>query len=68
MSPHNFEDSKFEVQWAKPSGWSCNITDGLVFRPSLTRKIPNWFHRLMQRLILGFRWEYTGERTDERDV
>lgn len=37
----------------KPT-WRCWIWDGLCYYVS---KPPNAFHRLMQRIAFGFRWE-----------
>jgi hypothetical protein len=44
----------FEVTEA--SDWQCRLTDNLVLRPNKGGE-PNWFHRWMQRLAFGFRWE-----------
>lgn len=38
------------------SEWRCFITNNTCITPHKGKE-PNWFHRLMQRLILGFRWE-----------
>jgi hypothetical protein len=43
----------------KASPWRCYLFGsdrGVIFHPSKGQE-PNAFHRLMQRLILGFRWE-----------
>ena len=40
------------------SPWKCKLfghKQGLVFIPAYGEE-PCWFHRLMQRLILGHRW------------
>ena len=42
----------------KQSDWQCHLFGserGLVYTP-LEGKEPNWFHRKMQELILGFKW------------
>lgn len=42
----------------KPSGWKCELFglgNGLVYKPA-EGNVPNWFWRLMQRLILGNKW------------
>lgn len=40
----------------KLSKWSVTLADHLKLTP-LEGREPNAFHRLMQRLILGFKWE-----------
>lgn len=38
--------------------WECDINEGgLRLYYAADRKIPNAFHRLMQRLVLGFKWK-----------
>ena len=40
------------------SEWSCDLfgrSDGITYTPVRGGE-PNWFHRLMQRLLLGFKW------------
>ena len=48
------------IEDIKYSKWECYLsgtnTDGICFCP-VEGNHPNWFHRLMQRLILGFKWE-----------
>jgi hypothetical protein len=39
----------------EPSEWQMRCS-GVVYRPSKGKE-PNGFHRLMQRLAFGFRWE-----------
>ena len=38
-----------------PSDWQCELVAGTTFRPQKGQE-PCAFHRLMQRLILGFKW------------
>ena len=48
----------------KASDWQVNITPGpygLIIHPS-EGGVPNWFHRQMQRLILGFVWKKKGSK------
>ena len=44
----------------KRSEWRCSLfgqgDDGIVYQPLMGRE-PNWFHRWMQRLAFGFKWE-----------
>jgi hypothetical protein len=37
------------------SKWSCQLMPGTTLRP-IKGKEPNWFHRKMQQLVLGFIW------------
>lgn len=44
----------------EPSGWECHCfgakgVEGIIWEPSEGR-VPNWFWRKMQYLILGNRW------------
>jgi len=44
---------------SKPSDWQCTLIggpNGAVYNPSEGNE-PNWFHRKMQELILGFKWK-----------
>ena len=43
----------------KPSGWEVRIAGeyGICIRPDDRANIPCWFHRLMQRLVVGIVWE-----------
>lgn len=54
------DTSKFylDMSFPKPTGF-LHIGDGVSF--SYYHKLPNRFHRFMQRLILGFRWEKVKE-------
>ena len=47
-----------DMCFPKPTGF-LHIGDGVTF--SYYHKLPNRFHRFMQRLILGFRWEKVKE-------
>lgn len=38
------------------SEWQCHLVDGFVVIPNKGGE-PNAFHRWMQRLAFGFRWE-----------
>lgn len=45
---------------AKGPHWKCQMTpgyDGLALRHVPEDRIPNAFHRFMQRVCFGFRWE-----------
>ena len=47
------------------SDWKCYLfgsddTNGIVWQPTKDN-VPNWFWRLMQRLILGNRWVKTNK-------
>lgn len=49
------------IHQPEPSDWQCHLFGwphghGLSYRP-IKGDEPNWFHRLMQRLILGHVWE-----------
>jgi len=44
------------------SEWKCTIVEGTSLRP-LKGKEPNWFHRFMMKLILGFKWEKDEENS-----
>jgi hypothetical protein len=37
--------------------YRLHIADGLAYVIDENQKPPNWFHRLMVRLWLGWRWE-----------
>lgn len=36
--------------------WNCWINEGLVISLGRDKQPPNWFHRKMQYLLLGFKW------------
>ena len=40
----------------KMSEWSMDIANGAIVINIPEGKLPNRFHRLMQRLILGIKW------------
>lgn len=50
-------DSWGFVAMAKPGKWICRIAPNFVLHPNEGTKIPNAFNRLMQRWLLGFKWE-----------
>ncbi len=43
------------------AGWWCLVADGMLALKPRPEQVPNWFHRLMQRWILGFDWVYCPE-------
>jgi hypothetical protein len=45
METYGFERSK----------WKCHLTGDTVYHP-MKGKEPNRFHRLMQRIVFGFKW------------
>lgn len=47
------------------SDWVCWIGGVISFVPPMD-KTPNWFHRQMQQLVFGFRWEKTGPQTGRK--
>ena len=47
----------FHIVDTEPSGWQMTIVPGYVYRPSRAVGIPNRFHRFMQRVFFGFKWE-----------
>lgn len=55
-----YEDGVLRLAIEEPSDWQCHLSgrpgqSGLVFRPAKGAE-PNAFWRLMQFLVLGFRW------------
>ncbi len=52
LSGYNFALVNIE-----PSGWQMTIVPGYVYRPSKANGVPNAFHRFMQRVFFGFKWE-----------
>lgn len=46
----------FITSWPERSDWQCRLTGDTVYRPAKGNE-PNWFHRKMQELAFGFRWE-----------
>lgn len=40
----------------KPSGWRVWYLPGCFYQP-LEGEVPNRFHRFMQRVCFGFKWE-----------
>ena len=57
------EEVKFTLYSPKPSAWRCSLfghtNNGVAYIPS-EGQVPNWFHRKMQTLVLGFKWEKAG--------
>lgn len=52
-----FSEGYFAVpRNAKRSRWICHFVDGLSVVPHEGLE-PNWFHRKMQNICFGFRWE-----------
>ena len=45
----------------KPTGY-IHIGEG--FTISYYKKLPNRFHRFMQQIILGFKWEIVGKENE----
>jgi hypothetical protein len=53
---------KFNGTLPKSSDWECRMTPGpygLVLNPC-EGGVPNAFHRFMQRVCFGFRWQKKG--------
>ena len=48
---------KYTMLEPKPGKWRLWVVDGFCLEPAADKKIPNWFHRKMQNLFFGFRWE-----------
>jgi hypothetical protein len=40
-----------------PPRWKVEIFPGYEYRMAGNRPVPYAFHRLMQRLVFGFKWE-----------
>jgi hypothetical protein len=45
-----------KIHWAPEYAWRCHLVPGVVYHLAEGRQ-PNAFHRLMQRLWFGVRWE-----------
>jgi hypothetical protein len=54
--PRRPEAHAFSIVKPEPSEWVCRITRDLTLHPNKGNE-PNWFHRWMQRLAFGFKWE-----------
>ncbi len=53
-SPYD-EDSPHDIHEAVPRpSWRLTMAEGLWYH---VEAAPNWFHRAMQRLLLGFVWQ-----------
>jgi hypothetical protein len=39
-----------------PGDWHCSLFGGCITVEPPNGKIPNWFHRKIHRLLLGFVW------------
>ncbi len=50
-------EDAFRFEMSKPSEWECHLfgANGLIFNPK-EGDVPNWFWRIMQRLVLGNKW------------
>lgn len=44
------------IKMPEYSDWTCRVSPGVIYRPEKGRE-PNWFHRKMQYLVFGFKWE-----------
>jgi len=45
-----------EIKVPEYSDWEVLLVDEQVIVTPEVGKVPNWFHRKMQELILGFKW------------
>lgn len=52
-----FPHSEYVFNTPPPPEWSVEVVDGVLWHPDSTKKVPNAFHRLMQRLVFGFKWK-----------
>lgn len=50
-------DNGIRITYDQLSGWTAKL--GSQYHTPLAGEEPNAFHRLMQRLVLGIRWERT---------
>lgn len=55
------DEQSILISGPKSSNWSCYMAD-IIWTPA-EGKEPNWFHRLMQELILGFKWRKNGHNS-----
>lgn len=59
------KDSEHSVQYRPPEkpGWRCDVfKDDYSMIIRLKKGLePNWFHRKMQELIFGVKWEKTND-------
>ena len=57
-------DIKFSIaRQPKLSDWECHMTPGAAYGTILRvteGNVPNAFHRFMQRVCFGFRWQKRG--------
>lgn len=52
-----FPLDRYVIKNTPPPEWSVELLDGVILHPDGTKKAPNAFHRLMQRLVFGFKWK-----------
>jgi hypothetical protein len=50
-----------KIAWHPEYAWRCHLIPGVVYQLA-EGKQPNAFHRLMQRLCFGVRWERIKEK------
>jgi hypothetical protein len=50
-----------KIAWPPYYAWRCHLIPGVVYQLA-EGKQPNAFHRLMQRLCFGVRWERIKEK------
>lgn len=56
------EDYSFNDYLKIPkTGWDMELTPSVIV---MNTKPVNWFHRIMQRLILGFKWIRNGDKPE----
>lgn len=58
MTPANPSAEHRYVMFKMPekSEWRCHLVSGVIFTPDKGNE-PNRFHRWMQRLAFGIKWE-----------
>ncbi len=49
------DDQVYFIKGPEYSEWRVYITSNFILNPERGKE-PNWFHRKMQELILGFKW------------
>lgn len=51
----------------KPPIWECDFAHGAMhFFFTAEHQVPNRFHRLMHKLLLGITWTYVGKKIGEK--